>query len=201
LTRAGVGAFLIVRPFANFAKSPFEANVMDEARHPEPELIEPPRRRLKTHCRRGHELSEANVYRRPDGSRECRVCLREARRRHPVKHKPRGGPNGRPPHEPTPELRGLVELAASVGATQDQIARSIGIAWATLAKHYRAELARAKVAVDLEVAQTYREKMLGGGDWRKADVPALIWYTKARLGWSDKPEVFRFGQGHDFRDI
>ena len=163
-------------------------------------LIEPPRRRRRTHCARGHELTEANTYRRPNGERECRICRRMGQRPH--KHKPRGGPNGRPPHEPTPELRGLVELAASVGATQDQIARSIGIAWATLAKHYRGELARAKVAVDLEVAQTYRQKMLGGGDWRKADVPSLIWYTKARLGWSDKAEVvFRFGQGYDFRDI
>ena len=163
----------------------------DEGPHPEPAvapvaaLIEPPRRRRRTHCAHGHELIEANVYRRPNGERECRVCRREERRRKPHKHKPRGGPNGRPPHRPTPETRGLVELAASVGATHDQIAAAIGVAWATLAKHYRDELHRAKVAVDLQVAQTYRQKMLGGGDWRKADAPALIWYMKARLGWTE----------------
>jgi hypothetical protein len=33
----------------------------------------------QTHCRRGHELTEANIYRRPDRphTRECRRCIAE----------------------------------------------------------------------------------------------------------------------------
>lgn len=30
----------------------------------------------KTHCKHGHELTPANTYVRPNGSRECRTCKR-----------------------------------------------------------------------------------------------------------------------------
>lgn len=42
------------------------------------------RERSKTHCPTGHEYSEANTYRGPNGKRRCRTCAREhqvARRR------------------------------------------------------------------------------------------------------------------------
>jgi hypothetical protein len=182
---------------------------MDEGPHPEPELIEPPRRRLRTHCARGHELIEANVYRRPDGSRECRVCRREERRRHPMKHKPRGGPNGRPPHRPTDELRRVARNLASMGLTHEQIAKAIGVGLSTLDKHYENELTLGTIAVHAAVGSTFIRRCLGGDpndplnppNWEKADVPALLHYVKTRLGWSDKPEPFRFGHGYDFRDI
>jgi HNH endonuclease len=35
----------------------------------------------KTHCRNGHEYTEANTYRPPDGSRMCRECSRAKDRR------------------------------------------------------------------------------------------------------------------------
>jgi hypothetical protein len=35
----------------------------------------------KTHCRNGHEYTDANTYRPPDGSRMCRVCARAKDRR------------------------------------------------------------------------------------------------------------------------
>lgn len=28
----------------------------------------------KTHCKNGHEFTEANIYRKADGTRECRTC-------------------------------------------------------------------------------------------------------------------------------
>lgn len=31
----------------------------------------------KTHCKRGHEFTPENIYRRSDGFRECRTCKRE----------------------------------------------------------------------------------------------------------------------------
>jgi len=36
----------------------------------------------KTHCKRGHELSGENIWRRINGKRDCKLCAQE--RRHPV---------------------------------------------------------------------------------------------------------------------
>lgn len=33
-------------------------------------------RRKRTHCKRGHKFSEENVFYRPQGYRECRLCVR-----------------------------------------------------------------------------------------------------------------------------
>lgn len=41
----------------------------------------------KTHCRHGHPLSGENLYRHPDGSRCCRVCMRAAWRRYDRKQR------------------------------------------------------------------------------------------------------------------
>lgn len=39
----------------------------------------------KTRCRNGHEFTEANTYRNPEGHRECRTCRLAASRRHAPK--------------------------------------------------------------------------------------------------------------------
>jgi hypothetical protein len=185
---------------------------MDEGPHSEQAvaLIEPPRRRRRTHCARGHELTEASTYRRPDGSRECRLCRREDRRRHPSKHKPRGGPNGRPPHRPTDELRKVVRNMTAMGLTREQVATVVGVGLTTLEKHYADALAKGTIAIHSAVGSTFIRKCLGGDpgdpdnppDWRKADMNALLHYVRTRMGWSDEAKpVFRFGQGYDFRDI
>ncbi len=47
--------------------------------HLEPVTAEENNRRgvqAKTHCIHGHEYTEENTYRRPDGTRLCRVCMR-----------------------------------------------------------------------------------------------------------------------------
>ncbi len=31
----------------------------------------------KTHCKNGHEFTKENTYIRPNGSRECRTCMRD----------------------------------------------------------------------------------------------------------------------------
>jgi hypothetical protein len=35
----------------------------------------------KTHCKQGHEFTDANTYRAPDGQRMCRECMRASDRR------------------------------------------------------------------------------------------------------------------------
>jgi hypothetical protein len=39
-------------------------------------------KRLKTHCKQGHEYTVANTYIRKGGSRQCRACKAEALTRH-----------------------------------------------------------------------------------------------------------------------
>jgi hypothetical protein len=190
---------------------------MDDGPHPEQavehELIEPPKRKRRTHCPHGHELVGANVYRRPSRPNEieCRICKAERARRHPYKHKPRGGPNGRPPHRPTPELRQIVTSMAAAALTHEQIARMLGLrSVTTLEKYYRNELDRGTIRVHAAVGSVFIKKCLGGDpndpdnppDWRKADVPSLLHYVRTRMGWTEQTEtVFKFGQGRDFETI
>ena len=105
-------------------------------------------------------------------------------------------PPGRPPHTPTEESRRIVErLVTVLGATHDQVAAVMGLSRTTVHKHYRAELRRAALKVDVAVAQTFVRKMLGGpveeGDanWRQADSALLRFYLVRRLGWHKPTSV------------
>ena len=51
-----------------------DANVQDRVRSG-------PYVAVRTHCSRGHEWTEANTRRRPNGNRECRACTEERERR------------------------------------------------------------------------------------------------------------------------
>jgi HNH endonuclease len=41
----------------------------------------------KPRCINGHELTPANTYRRPNGRRDCRTCVRERARRYKAKQR------------------------------------------------------------------------------------------------------------------
>lgn len=43
--------------------------------------------RSKTHCPQGHPYDEANTYRNPAGSRNCRTCHRASYHRDPERHR------------------------------------------------------------------------------------------------------------------
>ena len=59
--------------------------------------------KIKTHCVRGHELTEDNVYRKPkDGHRQCRECRKLGNNRHYARHNKR---------EPSKYVPGLLSLA------------------------------------------------------------------------------------------
>ena len=88
------------------------------------------------------------------------------------------------PHKPTPHFRRKVKSCAKVGIPQDQIAMLLGIDAKTLRKYYREELDTAAIAANEEIGGALFEKA------KKGDTVALIWWTKARMGWrgEDKKE-------------
>ena len=70
----------------------------------------------------------------------------------------------------------------AVGIPQEDIARVLKIDSKTLRLHYRDEL---------DTAATMANAVIGGKLFRKAkegDTACLIWWTKSRMGWSEKKE-------------
>ena len=108
-------------------------------------------------------------------------------------------PNGRPPHRPTKESRKFVAgMITTLNVTHRQVAQVMGLAVGTLRKHYREELDRAKLEVDIAVGETIVAKCLGGigkdRDWQKADSNLLKFYAVTQLGWREKADVELGGQ-------
>ena len=95
----------------------------------------------------------------------------------------RGGPqpgSGRPPYEPTKEGRKMVEAMSASGIPQDDICLVLGITKKTLRKHFSFELDTAATKANAKIAQTLFNKAIAG------DTTAAIWWTKARMRWSEK---------------
>ena len=86
-------------------------------------------------------------------------------------------------HYPTEAQRQLVQLHATIGTPQKEIARIIGIDDKTLAKHYREEL-------DLAMAKAIAA--IGGALFNKAkggDTTAMIFWMKTRARWKEQHQV------------
>ena len=45
------------------------------------EALRKRKRILKTHCKRGHPYDDQNTYIRPDGYRDCKICIKERSRK------------------------------------------------------------------------------------------------------------------------
>lgn len=87
-------------------------------------------------------------------------------------------------HEPTERTRAVVETMTSYGASQPQIASALDIGVDTLARYYREEITlgaqRANMAVSLNLFRIATSPEISN-----AVVSAAIWWTKARMGWSE----------------
>lgn len=92
---------------------------------------------------------------------------------------------GRKPFVPTPTERKQVETMAGLGLRQPEIALLVrdGISLATLLRHFRRELTRGTAKASSQVAQSLYQQALAG------NTTAAIWWTKARMGWSEKVAV------------
>jgi hypothetical protein len=82
-------------------------------------------------------------------------------------------------HKPTPEQRQLVQLHATIGTRQDNIARLLDIDKKTLLKHYRNEL---------DLGMDKANAAIGGALFNKAksgDTAAMIFWMKTRARWRE----------------
>lgn len=91
-----------------------------------------------------------------------------------------------PAHQPTPELRLKVKSLAGYGLPQADIARLIDTDPETLRKHYRDDLDTGLAQASAGVAGSLYSMATRG----KVPAAAIYW-TKARMGWSEFSAEFR----------
>ena len=87
------------------------------------------------------------------------------------------------PHEPTTETRELARTLSGYGIPQQQIALLIGIALPTLHAHYRDDLDIGMAQANSKIAETLFAQA------RNGNTAALIFWSKARMGWSEKQDI------------
>jgi len=92
-------------------------------------------------------------------------------------------PRGRKQHAPTDAQRQLVQLHATMGTTQDMIARVLNIDPKTLRLHYRDELDLAMVLANATIGGKLFNKAKGG------DTTSMIFWLKTRAQWREKSDV------------
>ena len=85
-----------------------------------------------------------------------------------------------PKHQPTEESRKSVKSMSAFGIPQYDIADVIGIAAPTLRRHYRQELKTGSIGANAKVVGVLFKLAVEG------NVAACIFWTKARMGWSDR---------------
>lgn len=68
---------------------------------------------------------------------------------------------------------------AGYGILQEDIGLVVGVSKPTLEKHYRAELDTGAIKANSRVAESLYKQAIGG------NVAAAIWWSKARMRWSE----------------
>lgn len=86
-------------------------------------------------------------------------------------------------YQPTERDRRTVESMTGFGATQDEIARVIGISDVTLRKYFETELQLGVIKANTAVAQSLFENAT-----KHRNVAAQIWWLKTRGGWRELPQ-------------
>lgn len=102
---------------------------------------------------------------------------------------------GQPPHEKTEENVKIAISLASYGVPTIQIAAALNISEPTLFKYYKDDMTKARAKANGAIGQTLYQKARGG------DTTAMIWWTKAQMGWREQPRdihSLRDDDGYDF---
>ena len=96
------------------------------------------------------------------------------------------------PHKPSEQSRSEVELLASFGVVQANIAKHIGVDPKTLRKHYSDELDKAKIKAHAAVGKFLFKAASGmalkEGATYSDCLRAAIFYAKTQMGWREEDE-------------
>jgi hypothetical protein len=127
----------------------------------------------------------------------CGMTAVENRRCHEatgVFHLHKGSMGGRPEFKPTPAQRRLVKDCKGFGLRHEDIRQLVinpttdaPVDHLTLEKHFRCELDEGAIRANAAVAKSLYQQATGGGDWRKANITASIWWSKCRMHWRSRP--------------
>ncbi|PYJ10810.1 MAG: hypothetical protein DMF06_05235 [Verrucomicrobia bacterium] len=90
--------------------------------------------------------------------------------------------------KPTNKQRHMVSLASAAGLNAEEIAGVIGVGVFTLRKYCKEELAAGCDIINARVARKLYDRCM------KGDTIALIYWTKARMGWRDRQTVEHVGR-------
>lgn len=93
-----------------------------------------------------------------------------------------------------PEQRSKVKMLASLGVTQDDIAKVIGISPTTLTDHFREELDIGPIEANSKVAAKLYAMAMGPLDGKNTFLAAKFW-AAARMNWSEKVAQEMTGPG------
>ena len=96
-----------------------------------------------------------------------------------------------PAHKPTEESRKSVKAMSAYGIPHDDISIAVGITGKTLRKYYRDELRGGAIRANAAVAGALFKEAIGG------NVTVQIFWTKARMGWSDRGPQSHEGDNPD----
>ena len=94
---------------------------------------------------------------------------------------------GRPPHQPDPASRRLVEHHAAIGTPHEQIAKLLQLSLNTLKKHYPEELELGLARANAVVSGTLFAEAKSG------NITAAIFWMKTRAGWRETAKVEHSG--------
>lgn len=102
----------------------------------------------------------------------------------------------RPRFEPTEEQRKAVKLMVAAGIPEEDIAKVIGpkgISPVTLRKYFREEIETGAITINAKIAGRLYAIACQSGDLKSATT-AAIWWTKTRMGWSEKKGLEHTGK-------
>lgn len=132
-----------------------------------------------------------------------------------------GGNIGRKAHQRTDEMANKVRMLRALGNNQEVIAFACDVSVDTLRKHYKAELELGQMEANAQVGAAIYSTALGeqvpcldcedgkdangkkcktchatGKVWRlEPNTTAQIWWSKNRMGWTDRERIEHVGDG------